>query len=302
MLCAAVSVLRASAAGDPGIAAQLLLLLSAGQSVLPAVPAYVSGILWELAASSAAAEQLLVAGAVPALIRVVQETAPLVVGSGGGRKKGGKKPKKGGKARDKSGGKAAAGKQDAGCGKGRKDGKAAAAGAAAGRQGSQAGCVGEVCAGPSFTLLQDPQAAAEVALCNAAGEAGCAQAGGGEAKVCMEDGWGGRSTQPCVQTYSLQAMHQHSSLCSCLRSQGMTQCCVLQRVTMLCCAVVCCAGALHHLSFLDGAKAQVGQSSHLHLLVTLASSTQVGGDRKDNKGRLVGIRGSRGSRGRTTRK
>jgi hypothetical protein len=141
--------------GDPAVSSQLLQLLSCCASGQPGVCAYVGGILWELAASTAAAEQLLAAGAVAALLQVVRDTAAVVGGGASSKKK-----KKSGKKGDGKGGKVAEKdvKNSSGSGSKGKDGKAAA-GAAAG-EGADA---------PAFVLLQDPPAAAEVALCNATG-------------------------------------------------------------------------------------------------------------------------------------
>lgn len=124
-------------------------------------------------------------------MQVVRDTAATVVGSNSSKKKktGEKKSAGGDKHKTEKDSKSNSSSSGAG-GKG-KDGKAAA------------GAAGEGSDAPSFVLLQDPQAAAEVALCNA-------------------------------------------------------------------------TGALHHLSFLDAAKAQIGASVRLELLVKLSSQTQVG--------------------------
>jgi hypothetical protein len=154
-------------AGDPAVSSQLLRLLSCA-SLHPGVCAYVSGILWELAASTAAAEQLLAAGAVTALLQVVRDTAADVVGSGSGKnkKKGRKKPDGKGRNAAEKHGKSSSSSSSSSKGKDVK----AAAGAAAG-EGADV---------PAFVLLQDPQAAAGVALCNATGVS-CGSRGGAAA-------------------------------------------------------------------------------------------------------------------------
>ncbi|KAF6262404.1 hypothetical protein COO60DRAFT_624366 [Scenedesmus sp. NREL 46B-D3] len=183
-------------AGDPAVARQLLQLLSRGGD---GVRAFVGGLTWELAAAPRPAQQLLEAGAVPALLGVVQATA-----AAAGRrcsKQGGKGTQNGTDGSSKAGGAAGAkaGQQQRGGSAGK-----AAAGAAgkAAEAGSQ----------PASALLQDPAAAAAVALCNA-------------------------------------------------------------------------TGALHHLSFLDEAKQQLGQSPQLRLLVDLLLRGKAGGQTYDN---LVG--------------
>eukprot|EP00878_Enallax_costatus_P027494 GHUV01029612.1.p1 GENE.GHUV01029612.1~~GHUV01029612.1.p1 ORF type:complete len:238 (+),score=87.35 GHUV01029612.1:886-1599(+) len=139
-------------AGDPHVATQLMQLLNRGG---PGVRAFVSGIAWELAASHTAAEQLLGAGAVPALLTVLQQTA---VSVGKGKKKGSKKGSKGdGNASSKKG----RDSEGKGVGKGAKGqpGSAAAGKGGVGAPGSQ----------PAAVLMSDPEAAAAVALCNATG-------------------------------------------------------------------------------------------------------------------------------------
>uniref|UniRef100_A0A383WL29 Uncharacterized protein n=1 Tax=Tetradesmus obliquus TaxID=3088 RepID=A0A383WL29_TETOB len=175
-------------AGDPAVARQLLQLLSRGGD---GVRAFVSGITWELAAAPLPAQQLLEAGAVPALLGVVQATAA-AAGARSGKK--GSKGKKKGDSSSKDGAAGKAGQQKEGS-------KGAAAGKApeAGRQ-------------PASELLQDPAAAAAVALCNG-------------------------------------------------------------------------TGALHHLSFIDEAKQQLGQSPQLRLLVELLLHGKADGQTYDN---LVG--------------
>jgi hypothetical protein len=112
------------------------------------VCAFVSGITWELAAAPVPAQQLLQAGAVPALLGVVQATAAAA---------GVKLGKKGGsKAKSKSKGDSASSSKDG------KDGKAAGKAAVAGK-------AAEAGSQPASKLLQDPAAAAAVALCNATG-------------------------------------------------------------------------------------------------------------------------------------
>lgn len=138
--------------GDPHIAAQLMQLLN---HCGPGVCAFVSGIAWELAASPTAAEQLLDAGAVPALLAVLQQAAGSL---GKGKKKGsktsskadGNSSKKGSKAEGKAAGKTAKSRP----------GSAAAGKGGAGAPGSQ----------PAAVLMSDPEAALAVALCNATGE------------------------------------------------------------------------------------------------------------------------------------
>ncbi|WIA42913.1 hypothetical protein OEZ86_008827 [Tetradesmus obliquus] len=175
-------------AGDPAVARQLLQLLSRGGD---GVRAFVSGITWELAAAPLPAQQLLEAGAVPVLLGVVQATAAAAGAKSG---KEGSKGKKKGDSSSKDGAAGKAGQQKEGS-------KGAAAGKApeAGRQ-------------PASELLQDPAAAAAVALCNA-------------------------------------------------------------------------TGALHHLSFIDEAKQQLGQSPQLRLLVELLLRGKADSQTYDN---LVG--------------
>lgn len=184
--------------GDPAIASQLLHLLSstststassggggpaasAAAAAAAAVQAYGSGIVWELAAAPAAAEQLLAAGAVAALLRVVADTAAVVVGDCSAGKKKKNKKQKGAASKTKKG-------------SGDNKGSSTAAAAAAGSKGSKAGAGagaasgagggssskasaggGKACVQPPSTgfvlpLLQDPAAAAKVALCNATGQ------------------------------------------------------------------------------------------------------------------------------------
>ncbi|WIA22456.1 hypothetical protein OEZ85_004754 [Tetradesmus obliquus] len=175
-------------AGDPAVARQLLQLLSRGGD---GVRAFVSGITWELAAAPLPAQQLLEAGAVPALLGVVQATAA-AAGARSGKK--GSKGKKKGDSSSKDGAAGKAGQQ--------KEGSKEAAAGKAPEAGSQ----------PASELLQDPAAAAAVALCNA-------------------------------------------------------------------------TGALHHLSFIDEAKQQLGQSPQLRLLVELLLRGKADSQTYDN---LVG--------------
>lgn len=142
------------AAGDPAVARQLLQLLSRGGD---GVRAFVSGITWELAAAPLPAQQLLEAGAVPALLGVVQATAA-AAGARSGKK--GSKGKKKGDSSSKDGAAGKAGQQ--------KEGSKGAAAGKAPEAGSQ----------PASELLQDPAAAAAVALCNATGECWCSSGQG----------------------------------------------------------------------------------------------------------------------------
>lgn len=178
-------VLCVPAAGDPAVAGQLLGLLSSSVSAHPGVCAYVAGLLWELAALSAAAEQLLAAGAVSVLLQVVRATAA-AIGSSGGKKKHGKNSKgssqkaaRGGSAKQQ------AGKADASSsGKGNAEGKDAK------------GAVPEGADAPAFVLLQDPQAAAQVALCNATGD---------QAGWQKHPGWVCCSSAVCAVGFGVQA-------------------------------------------------------------------------------------------------
>lgn len=156
--------------GDPTVAAQLLRLLPSSPSLPPAVCAYVSGILWELTASPAAAQQLLEAGAVPSLLQVVRETAAAVVGRSSSSGKKGKKKGASSKGATQSSS-AAKSSSSSRSSKSAKGGKAGAAAAGAGGKGGSGSSGGqaEAVQPPSFVLLHDPQAAAEVALCNATG-------------------------------------------------------------------------------------------------------------------------------------
>lgn len=141
-------------AGDPAVAHQVLQLLSVGGD---AVRAFVSGITWELAAAPLPAQQLLDAGAVPALLGVVQETA---AAAGASSKKGSKGKRKG---QSSSGGGSSQGKQSGQP----KGGSRPLSGTGGGRRSSDAGTQS------SSVLLQDPAAAAAVALCNATGTGRC---------------------------------------------------------------------------------------------------------------------------------
>eukprot|EP00879_Flechtneria_rotunda_P022545 GHRR01023801.1.p1 GENE.GHRR01023801.1~~GHRR01023801.1.p1 ORF type:complete len:192 (+),score=105.43 GHRR01023801.1:63-578(+) len=134
-------------AGESAIARQLIqLLLMPG--VPPAVRAYISGTMWELAAATEAAQQLVEAAAVHALLSAVAQIAA-VAGTGKGKNK--KTVKSAG----------AASKQ----GKGSDSSKQGKAGKGSSKGQPPAGPVSS-----SSALLQDPQVAAEVAMCNATGE------------------------------------------------------------------------------------------------------------------------------------
>lgn len=128
----------------------MLQLLTRG---VDGVRAFVSGILWELAASPTAAQQLLEAGAVPVLMGVVRDSA---AAAGAVGKKGGKGNKQGGKGDSKGAGGASDTRQ--------KGGNRPVSGATGRGKG------GEGPTPPASVLLQDPAAAAAVALCNATGE------------------------------------------------------------------------------------------------------------------------------------
>jgi hypothetical protein len=156
-------------AGDARVARQLLALLgAAGPGSHTGVAAYVTGTLWELAAAAAPAQQLLDAGAVPALLEVVARSAAAMGASGAAGRKAGK-----GKGSSK---KAASATTPAA-----KSAAAATAGKGADvKRGGSAGARGQAAAGaagaaaqqpppPGFALLQDAHRAAEVALCNATG-------------------------------------------------------------------------------------------------------------------------------------
>lgn len=149
--------------GDPHIASELLQLLGRGG---PGVCASVSGIVWELAAAPTPAQQLLDAGAVPALSAVLQQTARAAnwsskkgskAGTKGDSSKGSKGKSSKGASSNSSGAKKARGK----------DGKGRPESAAVGKRAG--GALGPPKAQPAAVLMADPEAAAAVALCNTTG-------------------------------------------------------------------------------------------------------------------------------------
>lgn len=142
--------------GDPHIASQLLQLLGRGGA---GVCAFVSGIIWELAAAPTAAQQLLDAGAVSALLHVLQQTAAAADLSG---KK--KKSKAGGK-----GGRGPQGKSSKGANSSSESKKAVGRNGRAVTGSGAAGVVGSPGSQPAVVLMSDPDAAAAVALCNVTG-------------------------------------------------------------------------------------------------------------------------------------
>lgn len=156
------SVFYCCTVGEPEIAAQLMLLLGRGGA---GVQAFVSGIIWELAAAPTAAQQLLDAGAVPALLAVLQLTAGA---AGYASKKKGKGAESGNSKGNPNKADAAAARKSSGAEKGGSKGRPGSAAA-----GGTGGTVGPPGTQPAAVLMSDPEAAAAVALCNTTGECCC---------------------------------------------------------------------------------------------------------------------------------